>query len=547
MKRSFKGGKVLTTLLVLSSVIFFIACEKDYNTVGVDLVDNGQITTNNKSFDVSAFNRKLQSVRTNGLPGYQLGDLNHAIYGVSTTSFASQLQLATTNPSFGDKSQSEENSEGSENERITAVYLNIPFFSTELADTTDLDEDEPKPFRVDSIFGNREAAFNLKVQEFTKFLRDLDPDSNFQEAQEYFSNEDPLPFATTVLYENTYKLSFEEIVISDPEAEDDPDTDDVDESKVPKERIRPGIRVELNKDFFQQKILDNEGQSVLTSQNNFKDFLRGLYISADMPNEDLAMLLNANGGNVEIEYDYDAVVDEKDTIKSKSFKLNLTGGNKVNYIENAAYPMDITNEFNNANASKLYPYGGAGSYVEIDVLAGTGNTEIAFQEAIEKGWLINEANLVFYVDESSLPEQTDLTLPQRLYLYDLNNNRALIDYNLDLAGGTGVDSTTFNNYGGRLDKNNDSGLQYKFRVTDYINNIIRNDSTNTRLGLSTSSNIFNSVNVSAFQNAEEVTVPQASITNMYGTVLKGNNVPDNDEKRLKLEIYYTEPSATGNN
>ncbi|WP_255462765.1 DUF4270 domain-containing protein [Galbibacter sp. BG1] len=540
---SFKGGKVLSTLLILSGVIFFTACEDDYNTIGVDLIDNGKITASKQSYDVSAFNRKLKSVRTNGLTAYQLGDYNQSIYGVTTTSFTSQLLLASTNPTFGDETQNTENAEGSENERITAVYLNLPFFSTVETDTTDLDEDEPRPYRVDSIYGNRQATFSFKAQEFTKFLRDLDPDSNFQDAQEYFSDEDPLPFATTVLYENNaYQLDLNEIIIPDPDAVDDPDTEDVDESKVPAERLSPRIRVELNKEFFQQKILDNEGNGVLNSQNNFKEFLRGIYISTDMPNEDLEMLLNLSGTNsyVELQYDYDSTVEDRDTVKSKTFRLNLSG-NKVNYITDN-YPDAVLSNFTEDNAAKLYPYGGAGSYVEIDITGGSGDPKIAFQEAIEKGWLINEANLIFYVDESSLPEQNDLTLPDRLYLFDLNNKRSLIDYKRDSIARTGVDSTTFINYGGRLDKSNDVGTRYKFKITDYINNIIRNDSTNIKLGLSTTSTINNTFNVAAFKGTEEVSVPQASITNIFGTVLYGNNVPANDEKRLKLEIYYTEPS-----
>ncbi len=36
--------------------------------------------------------------------------------------------------------------------------------------------------------------------------------------------------------------------------EDDPETEDVDESETVKERLTPRIRVELDKDFFQTRI-----------------------------------------------------------------------------------------------------------------------------------------------------------------------------------------------------------------------------------------------------------------------------------------------------
>ncbi|MEJ4088573.1 DUF4270 domain-containing protein [Galbibacter orientalis] len=541
MKMSFKGRNVLPTLLVIGSVIFFTACEREYNTIGVDLIDNGEIQASKKTFDVYAYNKKLESVRTNGLSGYQLGAYAHPVYGLGKSSFAAQLLLQSGNPTFGNNTQAIESSSADkqENERVTAVYLNIPFFSTALSDTTELAENEPKPYRVDSIFGNRAAEFNLKVQEFTKYLRDLDPNSNFQDAQEYFSDEDGASFATTILYDDTYQINEEEVVIPDPDAEDDPETDE-DESIIPLERIAPGIRVKLDNQFFQEKILDNEGSTVLTSQSNFKDFLRGLYISAEMPNNDLAMLLNIQASYVEIQYDYDATVDGEATVESGTYKLQMSG-NKVNYLTQDSYPSEVSNQFTDANATRLYPNGGAGSYIELDMLAGGSDVTTVFQEAKEKGWLINEANLIFYVDEGSLSEKTDITLPKRLYLYDLGNERTIVDYTRDVAGNTGVDSTSYTVYNGILDEDNEVGTRYKFRLTEYMNDIVRNDSTNVKLGLSTTSSIANSLNVSAFNQTEEVKIPQATITNLYGTILYGNNVPDNEsDKKLKLEIYYTE-------
>lgn len=541
MKMSFKGRNVLPTLLVIGSVIFFTACEREYNTIGVDLIDNGEIQASKKTFDVYAYNKKLESVRTNGLSAYQLGTYAHPVFGLGKSSFAAQLLLQSGNPTFGNNTQAIESSSADkqENERVTAVYLNIPFFSTALSDTTELAENEPKPYRVDSIVGNRAAEFNLKVQEFTKYLRDLDPNSNFQDAQEYFSDEDGASFATTILYDAAYQINEEEVVIPDPDAEDDPETDE-DESIIPLERIAPGIRVKLDNQFFQEKILDNEGSTVLTSQSNFKDFLRGLYISAEMSNNDLAMLLNIQASYVEIQYDYDATVDGEATVKSGTYKLQMSG-NKVNYLTQDSYPSEVLNQFTDANATRLYPNGGAGSYIELDMLAGGSDVTTVFQEAKEKGWLINEANLIFYVDEGSLSEKTDITLPKRLYLYDLGNARTIVDYTRDVAGNTGVDSTSYTVYNGILDEDNEVGTRYKFRLTEYMNDIVRNDSTNVKLGLSTTNSIANSLNVSAFNQTEEVKIPQATITNLYGTILYGNNVPDNEsDKKLKLEIYYTE-------
>ncbi|MGA0155467.1 MAG: DUF4270 family protein, partial [Flavobacteriaceae bacterium] len=65
--------------------------------------------------------------------------------------------------------------------------------------------------------------------------------------------------------------------------EDDPATPDVDESltiDVSQSRD-PGIFVELDKSFFQDRIFDLEGSEALRSQSNFKDHIRGLHLSID--------------------------------------------------------------------------------------------------------------------------------------------------------------------------------------------------------------------------------------------------------------------------
>lgn len=540
-------SNVLVALLVMSGVLFFTACEREYNTIGVDIVDDGATNIKKISFDVKAFNRKLSAVRTDGLSGYQLADYQHPIYGAQTSSFASQLSISGANPIFGDISQANENASASsqENEVVTAVYLHIPFYSTLASDTINDQSSSPKDYRVDSIFGNRNASFNLKVNEYTKYLRAMDPESNFQQAKEYYSNEDPTAFVSTVLFEGDTIINQDELLYFDNE--DDPDTPDEDESDVPSERLAPRLRIPLNKQFFQDKIIDNEGESVLLSANNFQEFLRGIYVSMESPNKDLAMLLDVANGYVEIHYEYADKNSEGDAITSeKTFKLTLAANtsNKVNYLQQDPYPQQIANQFNNQDASRLFVQGGAGSIVEIDISNGSGDALNELQQAKANGWLINEASLVFYVDESAIDQGTSVTLPKRIYLYDYQNQRQLIDYTVDLSQNTGVDSTSYTIFDGRLDEDNGIGPRYKFRITNYINNIIRNDSLNIKLGLTTTNSILNVANVSAILESDTrlIKVPQASIPNFQGTVLYGNNVPDSEsDKKLKLEIYYTEP------
>jgi hypothetical protein len=80
-------------------------------------------------------------------------------------------------------------------------------------------------------------------------------------------------------------------------------------------------------------------------------------------------------------------------------------------------------------------------------------------------------------------------------------------------------------------------------MTSHINNIINNDSTNTRIGIVVTQN----VNQARILDIKESQINQANsfiesaISTPRGTVLHGNLSP-NEEKRLKLQIFYTDPN-----
>ena len=90
-------------------------------------------------------------------------------------------------------------------------------------------------------------------------------------------------------------------------------------------------------------------------------------------------------------------------------------------------------------------------------------------------------------------------------------------------------------------KTNDKGIKYTVRITDHINNMVIRDSTNATLGLTLTPDIriIGASNTMLSGNVEE-DLPVSAILSPLGTVLFGSNVPGNEDKRLKLEIFYTE-------
>ena len=616
--QNLKGIKPLAIVMVFAAVLF--SCEEELNTIGEGVVAGEPFTTGREVYDVFAFNKGVQAVQTNRLPLYQLGTFNDPIYGRRTASIVSQVTLPgrAANPRFGDSTQSQEDNADNddsesiipEEETVVRVMLYIPFqlppnsqrdsdndgvedpfdidpfdansdtdgdgvsdndernLGSDPLDTTEdgtgdnfVPNTFPRRFDLDSIFGNRSAPFNMRVTRSNFFLRNLDPNSNFQEAQEYFSNQDFTAFEGEVLFDST-EAGQEPLTISDQEIlvfneEDDPDTE-IDETLQVASRMNPGIMVPLDNDFFQTNILDKEGQSELLSEANFNDFFRGIRITAESTDttEDIMFLLDLAQATITITYEFQDfdLVDEVAETEQRDYTLNLLQnlnnqifGNAVNTFEDEALPGNISGSVDTGeNASRIFLKGGTGVMSEIllfsDEETSEGRGQTFIEEIRANNWIINEANLVFYVDQETLSAAGGIIEPPRLYLYNAETNLPL--YNIisdpDVTE-LGEPLTIFPSYDGILEREGDEGLRYTVRITEHINNIIVRDSTNAKLALSVSANIgFPFVAQGVGTSEPEIDVPIMSTINPLGTVLFGSNVPDFDDRKLQLEIFYTE-------
>lgn len=600
-------------------VMAFVSCEEDITTIGEGVIGEEPFDNESASYDVFAFNKKIEAVQTNKLPIYQLGIFNDPIYGKTQASITSQVRLSGgASPTFGTYSQATENKSATdnvaatipENETVKEVYLYIPYlvkgasirdtdsdgvddeFDVDINDPNsdsdgdgltdneeriagsdplnvdtdgdginDADDDDtvsgtfPKRFDLDSIYGNRNNPLRLKVARSTYFLRDLDPNTNFQEAQAYYSSQQFSPsYVSDVLFDGEVTVDDREILSF---KEDDPDTTE-DESKEVETRLAPGIRVPLNNAFFQQNILDKEGAPELLNQGNFSDFFRGIHLSLDPSAENILMLLDLTKANITINYEHDSV-DNNDTADdpsddtivqlNKNYVLNLiTGGgnapivgNAVNTFVNEDYPADIMNAMDSgANASRIYLKGGAGAYAQIKLFDEINGREM-INQIKANNWVINEANLVFYVDRDALDSAGNIVEPPRLYLFDEETGAPL--YNALIERSTSQTALgSYLNHDGILEKgSNGKGVKYTIRITEYINNLIIRDAENATLALSLTSDIrVPNVSNSRLKEGETGLQPVMATVNPLGTVLFGSSVANgNEDKKLKLEIFYT--------
>jgi len=584
--------------------LFVAACNQEFNSVGVDLIATDQFETEVREFPVFVNVNDLEDVQSDQLGVVHFGAYNFPNFGRKKANITSQLSIAT-NPRFGiyTQEQEEEGNEDNvnvinENERVTSVFLEIPFLVNQndrdgdgVIDALDVDPDDNQsdtdgdgvvdllesqggtnPFdadsdgdgipdnedtdnsgydagdnfyEIDSIFGNRASSFNLKVTELTYHFSALDPNNNFETPTGYFSGRDFYEegFTGRSLYDGPFQLDFEEVTFN--YTEDDPETPDIDETTLVETRLSPRLRIPLDTSYFQEKILDAEGSDALANDNNFKNHIKGINIRMENPAEDLYMLLNLSGATIRLNYEYDVNQDQDtedtsdDVIEATSQTYFISpSGIQINHLENEQLALNINPQ------ERLMLNGGLGNIAQVK-LFDQDDTTTTLADFRSSNILINEANLVFYVDPILTENWSEGDLiADRLYLYRLEDNFPLPDYYSDPTSGANnlLNKTV---HSGILEYQDGIPYRYKFRITEHVSNLIRSEdedlAENVDLGLVVTANI-NAILVKNAKLAEEQDVfyPLAALQNPLGTFLVGPNPPQElQDKQLKLEVVYT--------
>jgi len=552
--------------LVLIFGFSVISCDSTYNEVGSDIVGDTSFEFGTPaSYEALAYNQGLGAMDSKNLPVNALGIYNNPVFGLTKAHFATQIQLAVLNPTF-DVALSPE---------IDSVYLTIPYFSTK----TETSSTGVGTYELDSIYGPADANFDLKVYESGYYIRDLDPTSSTQSVQSYYTNQNAdfdAVKGTILLNDDPADNQNTAFLFSNSEYNELKTSAEGVESIV---RKVPAMHLKLNKTFFKNKIFEAPAGKLLNN-NIFKEYFRGLYFKVDNAGTspgNLA-LLNFKGGSITISYkQYESAPDnDPDTPLpdkvQKSIVLNLTG-NSVSLLEqtnSANYTAALSGNSSTGDA-KLYVKGGAeGSMALINLFNPTdlfryndgvkvfspNNVSDELDELREKyrrhELVVNDAALTFSIDNTTMNSGSPAAYePNRIYLYDVKNKRPVLDYYTDQYSNSLQPKFAKNVHGGIITKDADGrGTQYKIRITNHIRNLIKyTDSTNVKLGVVVTENIgvvtskrLKNSFITGTQTVSEA--PTMSVANMLGTVLYGSNLPagdPNEDKKLKLTIYYTEP------
>jgi len=540
----FKQIKIIVVLLA------FVSCEKDFASFDSEVINSDNainFSTNSVEYSLTTQSEMVDPVQTNNLPSFLLGSYNHPQYGRSNSSFVGQMVPSEYNHDFGD------------NVVLDSVVLTIPYFSRGI----DTSEEGDITYEIDSVYGDDPIKISVYRNNF--FFRTFDPFSDFDTSQSYYSNGslsveeiiDGTQLEGELLFEiDDFTPSAEQINLTKIDTAGNP---------YVAQRVAPALRFKLNNpndNFWETNFFENEGNQVLTNEPNFKEFFRGLYIKVESNSNGSIMLLNFASSNTKLTIHYTSnntnigdsdtgSVDEIET-NQHEYEMNFSG-NLINLFDNEN-PIDVGLIDQTNGNENIYLRGGEGIITTLDLFSGSitndNGEEISefdhfkqfFYDDIsdEPVRIVNEAYIEFFVNQNFANDDE----PERIYIYNYEQNTALIDYFLDQS----VSSLTINAKINHLEPlvrdsiDDDKGIKYKIRITEHLNNLILRDSTNAKLALGVISDVASVQNFKILDGSESENKRLASgiILSPKGTILHGNLSAD-IEKRPKIKIYYTEP------
>ncbi|PQJ18195.1 DUF4270 domain-containing protein [Nonlabens xylanidelens] len=531
--------------IAVVAMLGVVSCDNDLTPLGANFLgEDASDVIQEAVFDVKTYSVPVNPVQTNNFTSFPFGTYNDPVYGVTNYGIVSQVNLSNPNVDF------------SGNAVLQNVYLDIPYYSTAISI-----EDEVTTYELDSIYGNQ--AVDLKIYRNGYFLSSFNSEDVTQGAVYYSDLEQTIDLNKgELIYSNTAYLpsSAEELVT---------EVDDEGLSEVV-ERLAPRLRVGLTIDQWKELLfqLDTDGSIIdarteLSSASNFQNYFRGLYFKVEGANGGGNMIhLDLNSASITYVVESDtSLIDENDSdgdgnvtefIRVESDYIINFNGNKavlINHDFSSAIDAGIAASNDPVNgAENLYLKGGSGSLAVVE-LFGQATNDIdgeapALSSIIANDWLINEASIEFYVNQSIV--EGGESEPERILIYDYDDNTVLADFVFGTSTLTGVDANT--NHLGRLervvaDDLDSDGTFYKLRITQHLNNIIQGNVENNRLAIVTSQNVSllgnTGVSDAPVNNPDLEAIPLSAAISHEGTVIYGNLSPEVD-KRPVLKVYYSE-------
>ena len=378
MKREYqkfinKTKKQMNKIKSILSVFLFgglmVSCNSDADDLGKNLFDGNSVTGNQVSYDLVAYNiNNGDAVRADSyaLQRATLGAFTEGQFGMQKSAYVTQVRLSKYAPDFGT------------NPVVDSVVLEIkPQYdaTTKAVTTTNVTHEgqaaKQTLTKYEAVkYGNPAATMNIDVHEIATDLGAV--------GMEKLSNSpvatSGLPLGTKVFSGNVYAVSINKT--SDNTA------------LLTREA---GVRIQLDKNYFRDKIANKSGATELSNESNFINYFKGLKISV---RENDGYLINFAPNEVTMTMYYTSGG------KSNTFSFDLGSSNvhfsQISYTRSSTYNAVMAN-INSTNGDPLLymqGMGGPGAGIKLNG-AGISDLKRLYKE---RGAAILSAKVRLYTD-----------------------------------------------------------------------------------------------------------------------------------------------------
>ncbi len=371
-----KAKKQMNKIKSILSVFLFgglmVSCNSDADDLGKNLFDGNSVTGNQVSYDLVTYNiNNGDVVRADSyaLQRATLGAFTEGQFGMQKSAYVTQVRLSKYAPDFGT------------NPVVDSVVLEIkPQYdaTTKTVTTTDVTHGgqaaKQALTKYEAVkYGNPAATMNIDVHEIATDLGAV--------GTEKLSNSpvatSGLPLGTKVFSGNVYAVSINKT--SDNTA------------LLTREA---GVRIQLDKNYFRDKIANKSGATELSNESNFINYFKGLKISV---RENDGYLINFAPNEVTMTMYY------RSGGKSNTFSFDLGSSNvhfsQISYNRSSTFNtvMAGINSTNGDPLLYMQGMGGPGAGIKLNG-AGVSDLKRLYKE---HGAAILSAKVRLYTDTNT--------------------------------------------------------------------------------------------------------------------------------------------------
>ncbi|MFT6002736.1 MAG: hypothetical protein ACI95T_001502 [Flavobacteriales bacterium] len=433
---------IIRKAIWLSLFALILNCKKDENFIGTEIQNEDINVSKIDNFTIQTYTTLADSLRADEISISTLGSMNDMVMGKTNSSFFTQLRLPVDNVNFSGAGP------------LTSIVLDSVVLSLEYKDHYgSLDAQTFEVFQVGQDIEIDSAYYNGKS--FTNLGTDLVK----------AGTQTQIPDPSSTVYANGDTLPAQ-------------------------------LRIKLDNSFG-QSILNESGNSTLSDNESFAQFMKGIEVKANNPGqatgEGAILLFDLLSVNSKVTLYYRDTAT-KDTT---SFDLLInTYASRVNLNKHDYTGTQVDAQISDSTLGQNEVY--------IQGLQGV-KTEVNFDDILrlrDSGIIINKAVLTMPVDFTT--GNSFEPNPQLLVIRNEEGNKFLIPDQTMFAGTAGLA-----NVGGEW---NEDDSQYEFVITRYINNILNGKFPNNNLTLETVSSMVTPNRAVFFGHNSVMNKPKLTIT-----------------------------------